>query len=325
MLSRDALLTLLSQPVPHEIAAAADAVRQERFALQTTVSLPAQLDPAGDWGSCPVTGLDGGFAASLDDIPDRATDLVLLPAPGSSLEDLAALWGLLPVRPQGEDFMPTAQLGSTDTWIAAIDSASAADAAVLTNFRGLQIVSDGVFPSAHPVRGAQAGERWSRFWRAAAGAGLKGHATVLYGPGHGIESVLDQLEAISVVQRDTGVFLSVAPCVFDGDRMGSDDALLTQASQDLRAWAACRLLDTGVAHVSLRYARSDLKSAHAAVRCGIDDLVGGVFLGDRDRKADSESADLSVAEMDRWLDEVGLVMRVRNGGFDSVSSSEVLA
>ena len=54
-------------------------------------------------------------------------------------------------------------------------------------------------------------------------------------------------------------------------------------------------------------------------------LVGRLFLGDRDRKADSESRDLSVSEMERWLGEVELGMRVRNGGFDSVSPMEVLA
>ena len=77
--------------------------------------------------------------------------------------------------------------------------------------------------------------------------------------------------------------------------------------------------------MSLRFERSDLKSAHTALRCGIDDLVGRLVLDDRDRKADSESGDLSASEMERWLGEVGLDMRVRNGGFDSVSPMEVLA
>ena len=322
MPSRDALHALLSEPVPHEIAAAADAARQHHFGLQTTVALVDHLDPAGAWSTCPVTGVRGSFASQLDAVADRATDLVLLPEPGSSLEDLAGIWNLLPERPSTTDFLPTAQLGTTDTWIAALDSALADDAKALSSFTGLSIVSDGIFPSAHPVRGAEPRKRWEKFWRGAANAGLNGHATVLYGPGHDLDSVFAQLDAIAAIQSETGVFLSVAPCIFAPDQLGDDDDRLTHASLDLRAWAACRLADTGVDHVSLRYERADLKSAHTALRCGIDDLVGHVFLGDRDRKADSESRDLSVAEMERWLGEIGLELRIRNGGFDTV---EVLA
>jgi hypothetical protein len=323
--SRAALKALLAEPVPHEIAAAADAGRQDRFGATTTVALVDHLDPQGSWGTCPLTGISGGFASSLEGVSDRVTDLILLPPAGASLEDLAGLWKLLPERPQADEFMPTVQLGTTDTWIAALDSALADDSKALSSFAGLSIVSDGIFPSAHPVRGQEQGKRWEKFWRGAAKAGLKGHATVLYGPGHGLDSVFAQLDAIAAIQEETGVFLSVAPCIFAPDHLGTDDDKLTHASLDLRAWAACRLADTGVDHVSLRFERSDLKSAHTALRCGIDDLVGRLFLGDRDRKADSESRDLSAAEMDRWLAEVGLNMRVRNGGFDSVSPMEVLA
>lgn len=325
MLSREALRALLDEPVPHQIAADADAERQTRFGLTTTAALVDHLDPAAAWSTCPVTGISGSFAAKLEGLADAATDLVLLPAPGASLEDLAGVWGLLPERPASPEFQPTAQLGTTDTWIAALDSALADDATALASFAGLSIVSDGIFPSAHPVRGAQAGKRWEKFWRGAAKAGIRGHATVLYGPGHGLESVLAQLDAIARIQEETGVFLSVAPCIFAPDRLGEGDDALTHASLDLRVWAACRLAETHVDHLSLRYARSDLKSAHTALRCGVDDLVGHVFLGNRDRKADSESKDLSVAEMDRWLGEAGLELRIRNGGFDTVSPSEVLA
>lgn len=325
MPSRDTLAALLDQPAPHAIAATADTARQERFGLGTTVALVGHLDSDGAWETCPVTGISGGFAARLEDVSDRVTDLVLLPPPGASLEDLAALWNALPPRPEGPGFLPTAQLGTADTFVAAIDAAGSEDARALASFAGLGVVSDGVFPSVHPARGGGARTRWERFWRGAARAGLRGHATVLYGPDLGLDAVLDQLEAIAAVQADTGVFLSVAPCIFAPDGLDLSDPLLTHASLDLRVWAACRLVDTGVDHVSLRYERSDLKSAHTALRCGIDDLVGRVFLGDRDRKADSESTDLSVREMERWLGEVGLQMQVRNGVFDAAPPSEVLA
>lgn len=320
-LDRDALSALLGRRSPHDIVAAADAERRRRHALRTTVAVIDHLDPHGAHAYCPVTGTaapDGGFARALEQVSDLTTDLVLLAAAHPSLDALRDLLALLPPRPQAAEgeVLPTVQVGTSDDWMHALEGRDLVEALLEMQARGLQVISDGVHPRVHPVHGPVAAQEWAAFWRAAGAAGLRGHAVVLYGPQHGLEAVFTQLDAIAAVQRETGVFLSVAPCIFDPTGFGgAADAQLTQASLDLRVLAACRLgLD--VEHLSMRYERSDLKSAHASLLCGVDDLVGHLFLGARDRKTDAESRDLSVREMERWLVEAGFDARVRNGLFE---------
>lgn len=324
---REALHTLLAQPNPHDIIAVAHAERLRRHAMRTTVAVLDHLDPSGVHRRCPMSGVQapaGGFARELDGISDLTTELVLLPRPGASLRELGDLLRLLPPRPDTEtgEVLPTVQVGCADDWIAALTGEDVSLVFGEMGTLGLQVLSDGVHPRVHPARGADETESWSSFWRAAASAGLRGHAVVLYGPEHDLESVFAQIDAIAAVQHDTGVFLSVAPCIFDprahGGHGGPGDHLLTQASFDLRVLAACRLGLPEVEHLSVRYECSDLKSAHTSLLCGVDDLLGHLFLGDRDHQADAEAIDLGLDEMEEWLEEAGFEPTVRNGMFEEL-------
>lgn len=313
---RDELRALLDRPNIHDITAAADEARRDRHDRTTTVAVVEPFDPRGAHTRCPLTGIragNGGFARSLDDIHDVVTDLLVLVPEGASADEVRSIWRLLPSPPaDGEDEMlPTVQLGTTDTWIeAGIDH----DLAAWVE-QGMRVVSDGIDPRNHPARGIDPAARWTSFWHTAANVGLRGHATVLFGPDHDLDSVFAQIDAINAVQADTGVFLSVSPCVIGAGPAGDDDDALTHASFDLRVLAACRLGLPGVEHVSLRYERSDLKTAHTALLCGVDDLIGHLFLDTRDRKADTEAKDLSLREMRAWLEEADFTARVRNGLF----------
>lgn len=325
-LSRDALRRLLDSSNLHDITAAADAARRAKHALRTTVPVVQPFDPDGAYTMCPVTGMpapEGGFPASLDDVHDAVTDLVLLPAPGADADAVRSVWRMLPGAPpeDADELTPTVQLGTTDTWIdAGLDHDFAAWRA-----QGVRVIDDGVDPRHHPARGVEGAAKWTSFWRAASNAGLRGHATVLYGPGIDLDAVFAQIDAIVALQADTNVFLSVSPSVIGPDGASPGDATITHASFDLRVLAACRLALPGVDHVSYRIGRGDLKTAHTALLCGVDDLVGELFLGLRDAKADAEARDLSLAEMQAWLAEAGFEGRVRNGIFATESVEDRLA
>lgn len=310
--SRAELRDFLARPLPHDLLEAADAERRERFGARTSFAIVGRVDLSGAHAWCPVTGEaapEGGFATSLDGVSDVVSDLVLLPSVATA-EAMHAAWDLLPSSPPdgGDEVLPTAQLGTTDLWIGS--------GAALSDFEGLRVVSDGVFPRHHPVRGEESARCWEEFWRAASDAGVKGHAALFYGPAFDLDALFAQIDAIERIQSDTGVFLSVVPMILDPESFDSTrDPLLTHALDDVRALAACRLGLASVEHVSLRYARSDLKSAHTAVRGGVDDLCGPLYTELRDEKADAEAFDLSVEEMGSWLGEVGLEAHVRNGLF----------
>lgn len=317
-----ALRSLLDQPDPHVIAAAAHEARVDRFGLRTSIAAVAHVDPSGCRSHCPVTGElapTAGFARGLAELPDSISDLILLAAGNPSAQDFAGLLDLLPgVPPRDAGFAATVQLDAADVWMNLdLDLRELAD-------RGVRVISEGVAPRLHPAFGDA--ERCAGFWRDVATAGMRGHAVVLYGPGLGLDSVFEQLSFIASVQRETSVFLSIAPCIFNSDApMSSEDHLLTQASLDLRVLAACRLYETGVDHVSVRYERGDLKSAHMALACGADDLVGHLYLQARDKKADVEAKDLSLQEAQRWIAEAGFQPRLRNGLFEFTSFEEVEA
>lgn len=320
--SRAAVRALLDAPNLHDITAAADAAREERHGRATTVAVTQALDPDGAHVLCPITGIGAAhFARSIDDLSDAVTDLLLLPPAGADADAVRAVWQRIPAPPDaGDDFSPTVQLGTTDTWIdAGLDHDLEAWRA-----QGVRVISDGIDPRHHPARGVEGAAKWTSFWHAASNAGLRGHATVLYGPHLDLDAVFAQIDAIAAVQADSGVFLSVSPSVIgpNGAARGDDDA--TQASLDLRVLAACRLALPDVEHVSFRIARSDLKTAHTALLCGVDDLVGELFLGVRDRAADAAAKDLSVREMRAWLEEAGFEARVRNGVFDHEGFDDVL-
>ncbi len=329
IVDRSSLRAWLEQPQPHEILAAADAERARRHGRTTTVVALERVDATGSHTWCPLTGRpapEGGFARDPAAVSDAVSDLLLLVEEAAPLEALESTLAGLGEPPGDEEFAPTVQVGTADDWIAALEGRESGARLRRARERGLGAISEGVAPRVHPSAGPAATERWRAFWTEVAAAGLRGHAVVLYGGPYDLEAVLAQIDAIAAVQDHCGVFLSVAPVIAPvGERPEATDALRTHALEDLRIWAACRLGLPGVDHVSLRYDRGDLKSTHAALRGGIDDLVGHLHLHRRDRRADADHPDLSLPEMERWLQESGMRALVRNARFETLPLERFIA
>lgn len=324
-MDREQLRALLASPNLHDIIDAAHRARRERHGLRTTFVALDHLDLSRGQGRTwsPLSGQPaptGGFAKNLDGVSERATEIAILLEDGADIERLRQAWAALPPRPDSApegELLASVQLATSSQWIEALDGLDAAE--VLGGWKGLGVVSDGVRPRAHPAVGEEAGRRWEEFWRAAAAAGIRGNATVLYGPSHDLDSVFEQIDAIARVQADTGVFVSVSPVVHHPEGFGgARDGLATHARFDLQCLAACRLGLVEVEHVRFLYERSDLKTAHTALLCGADDLEGSLHLSGRDRRGDAESDDLSLDEMPRWLEEVGLESYLRNGLYETL-------
>ncbi len=213
--------------------------------------------------------------------------------------------------------VPTFQLGSTDLWIDA-----GADASVLGEARaaGLKLISDGVRPLHHPAQGEEGAKSWSSFWLAAGEAGLVGNATVLFGPAHDTGSVLDQLEAIARVQHACGVFHSLAPVICDPKRPeGGANEAITQGRQDLEVFALSRVCGSGINHLRMLYACSDLKMAHLTLASGVDDLEGHLFDCKRTPRETADTFDMNLDEIEAWLTEAGYEPVLRNGIFEEFS------
>lgn len=324
------LRELLSSPNLHDIIDAAHAARTARHGRRTTFVAVDHLDlsrgPGRGWS--PLTGAPapaGGFAKDLDGLSEHATEIAILVEDGADLERLRAAWAALPPRPSSSpdgELLASVQLATSSQWIEALADQDVEQ--VLRSWQGLGVISDGIRPRIHPAFGEESFRRWQAFWRAAAAAGVSGNATVLYGRHHDLESVLEQIEVIAKLQAETRVFASVSPVIYTPEGFGgAQDALATHARFDLQCLAACRLGLGDVEHLRFLYECSDLKTAHAALFCGADDLEGSLHLADRDRRADAESDQLSLDEMPKWLEEVGLEAHLRNGLYETTPAPAV--
>ena len=332
-LDSEAVNQMLQHANPLDAASRADALRRRLHGDVTSFTLVRSLDLGASLGYNPINGIDSSTFPSLAGHPVKPEELpsfliehahpaagdyqLLFPGEvnGRTLAAFAqaaaqAIEELL--GDAGESPRPTFQLGTADTWMGVDTSALGA-----ARQAGLRVVSEGIRPVHHPAHGEGMHRLWEAFWRKAADAGLRGNATVLFGPQHNFDSVLWQLEAIAAVQSESGVFLSVAPVVYDPSGFqGADDSLLTQGQFDLRVLSACRLMETGIDHLRMLYARSDLKMAHLGLSCGVDDLEGPLFDEERSPKEVADTFDLSLEEMVRWLEEAGYTPALRNGIFE---------
>jgi aminodeoxyfutalosine synthase len=346
-LDRDGLARLLTGPHPLEPARQADQLRRERHGGRTTYVTVAHLDVQSGASACPICGetQEGASAwacapaaslalaaavPALAQPPVSDLHVLLPPHAGAPGDDMVRLTELLETLAQALHSLPgaepdlrprrsTLQLGCASDLIRRLDTGRTPDAQALRALSkaGLQVVSDGTHPAVHPTQGPQAQQRWEGFWRAAAEAGLRGNASVVYGPHIESGAVLGQIVAIGRLQAEVQVFQSVAP-VAAAERVGraERDLSLTGGFDELKFLAACRLGLAEVPHVRVLYNRSDLKMAQLMLACGADDLEGRVTLAPRDRKADLESADLTETELRRWLAEERFEPVHRNGIFE---------
>jgi len=342
ILNKKSLLSALDGADPLALVARADAQRRKLHGRLTRYVLLRSLN----WGAgerfSPLSGIEladspdaslpGGTphelgTAVLERAHPAAGDYQIILKRGISSAQLveyagacaSALAELGSSRSNGNSaagarVLPTFQLGNADLWIDA-----GADASVLGEARaaGLRLVSDGVRPRNHPAHGEAAARSWTSFWRAAGEAGLRGNASVLFGPAHDPGSVIDQLEAIARVQHECGVFNSLAPVIHDPKRPeGGASAALTQGRQDLQVFALSRVCPSGIEHLRMLYACSDLKMAHLTLASGVDDLEGHLFDGKRTPCETADTFDMNLDEIEAWLNEAGYEPVLRNGIFE---------
>jgi hypothetical protein len=300
----------------------ADAARQDRHGRRTTFVANAHLACGGaspPW--CPITGEpapEAGFPHDVPEMADAATQVLIHPGPEAGPDEIRAAVARASELLGDAAHPCTAQIATASVWAEAFSPGDLERALSEASERGVAVLSDGVRPALHPALGEESATRWKAAWRAAAVAGQRGQATVLYGPDFDLDAVFTQLDAIRNLQEECGVFDAVSPIVHRAEGFGgATDALATQAREDIRVLAACRLALDNVEHLRIYYECTDLKSAHTSLLCGVDDLEGHLFLGSRDKRTDAESNDLSLAEMSRWLEEVGLEAHLRDGLYRS--------
>jgi len=120
------------------------------------------------------------------------------------------------------------------------------------------------------------GEEWLKVMREAHRLGFKSNATMLYGHVESAEERVDHLLRLRELQDETGGFLAFIPLKFHPENTGLADVIPAGGVEDLRVYAASRLILDNFPHVKAFWIMVGMKLAQVMQWFGADDLDGTV-------------------------------------------------
>ena len=133
-----------------------------------------------------------------------------------------------------------------------------------------EIVCHGKIPSARWLEVHEIGHR----------LGLPSNATMLYGHVETIEERVEHLLKLRDVQDRTGGFLAFVPLSFHAEHTAMPTVKPTTGYEDLKVYAASRLLLDNIPHIKLLWTYVGTKLLQVALDFGVDD-VGSTNLEER--------------------------------------------
>ena len=119
-------------------------------------------------------------------------------------------------------------------------------------------------------------DEWLEVHRIAHRMGLRSNCTMLYGTIETIEERVDHLLRLRALQDETGGFQTFIPLAFHPDGNAMQRLAPPTGVDDLRIFAASRLLLHNIPHVKAYWVMLGLKTAQTAQWFGADDLDGTV-------------------------------------------------
>jgi aminodeoxyfutalosine synthase len=124
------------------------------------------------------------------------------------------------------------------------------------------------------------GDRWLEVMRTAHGLGLKTNATMLYNHLEGPGNITDHLLRIRKLQDETNGFKTFVPLRFHGANTGVKEKGLPSGYDDIRVYAAARIVLHNVPHVKGLWMYLGDKIAQVMLHFGVDD-IGGTYLQEK--------------------------------------------
>ena len=118
--------------------------------------------------------------------------------------------------------------------------------------------------------------QWLEIMRTAHGLGLKSNATLLWGHIETDEEIADHLISLRELQDATGGFQTFIPLPFHSANTSLTDRSRPTAFEQLRLFAASRLVLDNFDHIKAYWIMTGLKIAQLALLFGADDVDGTV-------------------------------------------------
>jgi aminodeoxyfutalosine synthase len=167
---------------------------------------------------------------------------------------------------------------------------------------------------------------WLQIHRSAHRLGLRSNCTMLYGHIETAEERVDHLLQLRALQDETGGFQTFIPLAFHNENNALERLPGPTACDDLRLFAAARLLLDNVPHLKAYWAMLGVKTAQTALWFGADDLDGTVQEEKIYKMAGSRAPDsLGRADLVRLIRAAGREPVERDTLYGVVAEGEALS
>jgi aminodeoxyfutalosine synthase len=139
---------------------------------------------------------------------------------------------------------------------------------------GAEVLSPRVREALCPKKASAA--QWLEIMRTAHGLGLRSNATLLWGHIENDEEIVDHLLSLRQLQDETGGFQTFIPLPFHSANTELPGRNRPTAFEQLRLFAAARLVLDNFDHIKAYWIMTGLKIAQMALLFGADDVDGTV-------------------------------------------------
>jgi aminodeoxyfutalosine synthase len=171
---------------------------------------------------------------------------------------------------------------------------------------GIEVLSDRVHEELFEKK--LDGEEWKEIARAAARAGLKQYATMLYGHIETLEERVEHLVGLRELQDETGHFLAMTPLAFHPENTELEFIKHTTGDCDLRNIAVSRLMLDNYEHIKSFWIMNTPPVTQMALWYGADDADGTVH------EYEITYADDRPGEKHQVLDVRNMIEMIREAG-----------
>jgi len=170
---------------------------------------------------------------------------------------------------------------------------------------GAEVLSPRVRQALCPKKASAA--QWLYIMRTAHGLGLKSNATLLWGHIETDEEIADHLLSLRDLQDETGGFQTFIPLPFHSANTELIGRNRPTAFEQLRLFAAARLILDNFDHIKAYWIMTGLKIAQMALLFGADDVDGTVVEERITHAAGAETAQgLTKAELMELIRQAGM-------------------
>lgn len=166
-------------------------------------------------------------------------------------------------------------------------------------------------------------EEWLDVMRQAAGLGLRGTATMMFGHVENDAERIEHMDRIRQLQDECGVFTAFIPWTYQPENTEMAETISYKATvaEYLRTLAIARIYLHNIQHVQASFVTQGMKTCQTGLAMGADDF-GSVMLEENVVSSAGCSHPTSVAEIERHIKDAGYTPQRRTMLYEPVETPD---